>query len=70
MVATKTLYTLVSANQNSIYMAGLPRETLYALRQFEPKLYTLCPFGTKTLYTLSHRWATMIAPQVLKKVAP
>jgi hypothetical protein len=31
MVANKTLYTLASANQNSIYIAGLRRETLYIL---------------------------------------
>jgi hypothetical protein len=31
MVANKTLYTLASANQNSIYIAGLGRETLYTL---------------------------------------
>jgi hypothetical protein len=51
---------LASANQNSIYIAGLRRETLYTLR----------PFATKTLYTLSHRWATMEARLLLKKVAP
>ena len=39
MVANKTLYTLASANQNSIYIAGLRRETLYTLRPFERKLY-------------------------------
>ncbi len=39
MVANKTLYTLARANQNSIYIAGLRRETLYTLRQFERKLY-------------------------------
>jgi hypothetical protein len=39
MVANKTLYTLASANQNSIYIAGLRRETSYTLRQFERKLY-------------------------------
>jgi len=31
MEAKKTLYTLASANQNSIYIAGLRRETLYTL---------------------------------------
>jgi hypothetical protein len=31
MVATKTLYTLASANQNSMHIAGLLRETLYTL---------------------------------------
>ena len=39
MVANKTLYTLASANQNSIYIAGLRRETLYTLRPFERKLF-------------------------------
>jgi hypothetical protein len=39
MVANKTLYTLASANQNSIYIAGLGRETLYTFRPFERKLY-------------------------------
>ena len=39
MVANKTLYTLASANQNSIYIAGLRRETSYTLRQFERKLH-------------------------------
>jgi hypothetical protein len=70
MVVNKTLYTLASANQNSIYIAGLRRETLYTLRPFEPKLYIHWPFATKTPYTLSHRWTTMDARQVLKKVAP
>jgi hypothetical protein len=70
MVANKTLYTLASANQNSIYIAGLRRETLYTLRPFERKLYIHWTFATKTPYTLSHRWATMCARQVLKKVAP
>ncbi len=39
MVATKTLYTLASANQNSMHIAGLMRETLYTLSQLEQKLY-------------------------------
>jgi hypothetical protein len=39
MVATKTLYTLASANQNSMHIAGLMRETLYTLSQLERKLY-------------------------------
>jgi hypothetical protein len=60
MVANKTLYSLASANQNSIYIAGLRRETLYTLR----------PFATKTLHTLSHSLATIDARQVLKKLAP
>jgi hypothetical protein len=60
MVANKTQYTLARANQNSIYIAGLRRETLYTLR----------PFATKTLYTLSHLSVTMDARWELKKVAP
>ena len=60
MVANKTQYTLARANQNSIYIAGLRRETLYTLR----------PFATKTPYTLSYLWATIGPQQVLKKVAP
>ena len=39
MVAIKTLYTLASANQNSIYIAGLGLETLYTLSLPEQKLY-------------------------------
>jgi hypothetical protein len=70
MVVNKTLYTLASANQNSIYIAGLRRETLYTLRQSEPKLYIHWPLATKTPYTLSHLSATMDARQVLKKAAP
>jgi hypothetical protein len=70
MVVNKTLYTLASANQNFIYIAGLRRETLYTLRQSEPKLYIHWPLATKTPYTLSHLWATMGPQQVLKKVAP
>lgn len=31
MVAIKTLYTLASADQNSMHIAGLLRETLYTL---------------------------------------
>jgi hypothetical protein len=60
MVANKTLYTLAVRHENSIYIAGLRRETLYTLR----------PFATKTPYTLSHLWFTMDAGQVLKKLAP
>jgi hypothetical protein len=37
--ANKTPYTLASANQNSIYIAGLRRETSYTLRPFERKLH-------------------------------
>jgi hypothetical protein len=55
IVANKTLYTLASANQNSIYIAGLIRETIDTLRQFEPELYIHWPLATKTPYTLSHR---------------
>jgi hypothetical protein len=39
MVAIKTLYTLAGANQNSMHIASLRRETLYTLRQLERKLY-------------------------------
>lgn len=39
MVAIKTLYTLPSANQNSMHIAGLGLETLYTLSQLERKLY-------------------------------
>ena len=39
MVAIKTLYTLASADQNSMHIAGLLRETLYTLSRLEPKLY-------------------------------
>ena len=37
MVANKTLYTLASVNQNSMYIAGMRSETLDTLRQFERK---------------------------------
>jgi len=56
--------------QNSIYIAGLRRETLYTLRHFERKLHIHWPLATKTLYTLSHLPDTMDARQVLKKAAP
>lgn len=59
-VRAKTLYTLASAKENSVQIAGLGLETLYTLSLLEQK----------TLYTLSHLWATMVALQVLKKVAP
>lgn len=39
MVAIKTLYTLVSANQNSMHIAGPGLETLYTLSLPEQKLY-------------------------------
>jgi hypothetical protein len=40
MVANKTVYTLVSANQNSIYIAVLRRETLYKLAaRYENSIY-------------------------------
>lgn len=39
MVPIKTLYTLVGANQNSMHIAGLLRDTLYTLNQLERKLY-------------------------------
>lgn len=38
MVATKTLYTLASANQNSIHIAS-SSETLYTLTLLEQKLH-------------------------------
>ncbi len=38
--ANKTLFTLASTNQNSIYIAGHRRETLFTLRPFERKLHT------------------------------
>ena len=39
IVAIKTLYTLASANQNSMHIAGLWLETLYTLSQPVQKLY-------------------------------
>jgi hypothetical protein len=33
------------------------------------KLYIHCPFATKISFFLSYLWTTMIARQVLKKVA-
>lgn len=39
MVAIKTLYTLASADQNSMHIASLRRETLYTLSLLEQKLY-------------------------------
>jgi hypothetical protein len=40
MVANKTLYTLASANENSIYIASLRRETLYTLAaRYENSIY-------------------------------
>ena len=41
----KTLYTLPSANQNSMHIAGLGLETLYTLSQLEQKLYIHCPIS-------------------------
>ena len=35
MVAIKTLYTLASANQNSMHIASLRRETLSVFKWFE-----------------------------------
>jgi hypothetical protein len=60
MVAKKTLYTLASANQNSIYIAGLRRETLYTLAAhhensiyIEPSLgHNVCSAGAQKSRTV------------------
>ena len=45
-------------------------KTQYTLPVWDAKLYIHWPLATKTPYTLSHRWATMDARKVLKKLAP
>ena len=53
MVAIKTLYTLPSANQNSIYIDPVRAKTLYTLASAKQNSIHIAGPGLETLYTLS-----------------
>jgi hypothetical protein len=59
LIGTKTSYKCQSAARNSRYIEPVREKILYTLAVLH-----------ENSYTLSHRWATMDARKVLKKVAP
>ena len=74
MVAIKTLYTLPSANQNSIYIECVWAKTLYTLPGANQNFIYIAGLGLETLYTLSLpeqklyiHWA-VLGPQWLLRV--
>ena len=53
VVANKTLFTLASANQNSIYIEPVRAKTLYTLANANQNSIQIAGPGLETLYTLS-----------------